>query len=82
MSAVAIIPARLGSTRFPRKVLADRTGKPLIRHVWERARLAPSLSRVVVATDDRSVHDVVYYDGCGRCGGGSSGSRSASPAAG
>lgn len=49
--AVAIIPARLGSTRFPRKVLADRTGFPLIRHVWDQARRAGSISRVVIATD-------------------------------
>lgn len=63
MSAVAIIPARLGSTRFPRKVLADRTGKPLVQHVWERARLASSLSRVVIATDDRTVHDAVLAFG-------------------
>jgi 3-deoxy-manno-octulosonate cytidylyltransferase (CMP-KDO synthetase) len=65
-AAVAIIPARLGSTRFPGKVLADLTGKPLVRHVWERARQASSVSRVVVATDDRSVHDVVRGFG-GEC---------------
>jgi 3-deoxy-manno-octulosonate cytidylyltransferase (CMP-KDO synthetase) len=59
MPAVAIIPARLGSTRFPRKVLADLTGKPLVRHVWERARMASSVSRVVIATDDESVRDAV-----------------------
>lgn len=53
--AVAIIPARLGSTRFPGKVLADRTGKPLIQHVWESTRRAASLSRVVIATDDDRV---------------------------
>jgi 3-deoxy-manno-octulosonate cytidylyltransferase (CMP-KDO synthetase) len=57
-SAVAIIPARLASTRFPRKVLADRTGKPLIQHVWERARLASSASRVVIAADDAGVAGV------------------------
>lgn len=57
-SAVAIIPARLGSTRFPGKVLADRTGKPLIRHVWESTRRAASLARVVIATDDQRVLDV------------------------
>lgn len=56
-SAVAIIPARLGSTRFPRKVLADRTGKPLIQHVWERARAAVTVARVVIATDHASVYD-------------------------
>ena len=57
--AIAIIPARLGSTRFPRKVLASRTGKPLIRHVWERARAASSLSRVVIATDEAEVLEAV-----------------------
>jgi 3-deoxy-manno-octulosonate cytidylyltransferase (CMP-KDO synthetase) len=66
MHAVAIIPARLGSTRLPRKVLADRTGKPLVQHVWERARLAASVTRVVVATDDTSVHDAVVGFG-GEC---------------
>ncbi|RMH13841.1 MAG: 3-deoxy-manno-octulosonate cytidylyltransferase, partial [Planctomycetota bacterium] len=54
MGAVVIIPARLGSTRFPRKVLADRTGRPLIQHVWERASLS-SVDRVVVATDAEEV---------------------------
>jgi 3-deoxy-manno-octulosonate cytidylyltransferase (CMP-KDO synthetase) len=52
---IAIIPARLGSTRFPRKVLADRTGKPLIQHVCENARRASCLARIVVAADDQSV---------------------------
>jgi 3-deoxy-manno-octulosonate cytidylyltransferase (CMP-KDO synthetase) len=57
MPAIAIIPARLASSRFPRKVLADRTGKPLIQHVWERARLARSTPRVVIAADDPAVRD-------------------------
>jgi len=52
---VAIIPARLGSTRFPGKVLASKTGKPLIQHVCEGAAKSKLLSRVVVATDDQSV---------------------------
>ena len=52
MSAViAIIPARLASTRLPRKVLLDQTGKPLIQHVWEAARACRLIDRVVVATD-------------------------------
>ncbi|MFM9957351.1 MAG: 3-deoxy-manno-octulosonate cytidylyltransferase [Phycisphaerales bacterium] len=55
MSVTAIIPARLGSTRFPGKVLACETGMPLIRHVWEAASRSRSASRVVVATDDESV---------------------------
>lgn len=65
-NAVAIIPARLGSTRFPGKVLADATGMPLIRHVVESARRASSLARVVVATDDDRVRDAVRSFG-GEC---------------
>lgn len=65
-AVVAIIPARLGSTRFPRKVLANATGKPLIQHVWESARLASSLSRVVIATDSHEVRDAVLAFG-GEC---------------
>lgn len=64
--ATAIIPARLGSTRFPSKVLADRTGKPLIQHVCEAAARAPSIERVVVATDDESVLRAVTAFG-GQC---------------
>ncbi|MBL0926147.1 MAG: 3-deoxy-manno-octulosonate cytidylyltransferase [Phycisphaerales bacterium] len=66
MGATAIIPARLGSTRFPEKVLADATGWPLVRHVHERARLAASVSRVVVATDHPRVMDAVRAFG-GEC---------------
>ncbi len=62
-SAVAIIPARLGSTRFPAKVLKDDTGKPLIVHVCERAAAAPSVSRVVVATDAPEVAEAVRSHG-------------------
>lgn len=50
--ACVIIPARLGSTRFPEKVLASGTGRPLIAHVWEAARRAGCAARVVVAADD------------------------------
>jgi 3-deoxy-manno-octulosonate cytidylyltransferase (CMP-KDO synthetase) len=52
MRVYGIIPARYGSTRLPAKVLADIFGKPLIQHVYERARRSPSLDRLVVATDD------------------------------
>lgn len=58
MDAVVIIPARLGSTRFPAKVLADKTGKPLIQHVYEAAR-ASRATRVVVATDAEVVAERV-----------------------
>lgn len=59
MSVVAIIPARYGSTRLPGKPLADIGGKPMIQHVYESARKAPELERVVVATDDRRIERVV-----------------------
>lgn len=54
-TAVAIVPARMGSTRFPGKVLADSTGWPLIRHVYAAASGASCVARVVVATDDERV---------------------------
>lgn len=63
---VAIIPARLGSTRFPGKVLANATGKTLIQHVCEAARRSATISRVVVATDDTKVADAVRSFG-GEC---------------
>jgi 3-deoxy-manno-octulosonate cytidylyltransferase (CMP-KDO synthetase) len=50
-----IIPARMGSTRFPGKILADRTGRPLIHHVYEAAAGAGCARRVVVATDDERI---------------------------
>ncbi|MGH8516974.1 MAG: 3-deoxy-manno-octulosonate cytidylyltransferase [Panacagrimonas sp.] len=49
-----VIPARLGSTRLPRKVLRDVAGKPLVRHVWEAAR-ASGAEQVVIATDEEVV---------------------------
>lgn len=52
---VAIIPARLGSTRLPGKVLLRETGKPLIQHVFEAVCRSGALSRVVVATDSQDV---------------------------
>lgn len=53
--AVAVIPARWASVRFPGKALAVIRGKPLIQHVWERAGELQSVERVVVATDDERI---------------------------
>lgn len=50
-----MIPARWGSTRLPAKPLQDIGGKPLVRHVWERARESRAFDRIVVATDDRRI---------------------------
>lgn len=56
---VAVIPARLASTRFPNKVLANKTGQPMVQHVWEAARRATLVHQVVVATDDERVANAV-----------------------
>jgi 3-deoxy-manno-octulosonate cytidylyltransferase (CMP-KDO synthetase) len=60
---LAIIPARLASTRLPRKVLLNKTGKPLIQHVWEGASACKAISKLVVATDAPEVADAVDYFG-------------------
>lgn len=57
MNALIIIPARLGSTRLPGKVLRELAGKPMVQHVWERVQAA-ALGPVVVATDDTRVAKV------------------------
>lgn len=59
MKIVGIIPARLQSTRLPRKLLLNVTGKPLIQYVWETACQCPELHDVVIATDSEEIADVV-----------------------
>ena len=59
MTVVAIIPARLASTRLPGKPLCDLLGRPMIQRVWERVRLARSVQDVLVATDDPGIASVV-----------------------
>src|SRR5262245_25831667 len=61
--ALGIIPARYGSTRLPGKPLVPLLGKPMVQHVWERARRARRLGDLVVATDDERIATVVT--GCG-----------------
>ena len=58
MKTAVIIPARMGSMRFPGKVLADLGGKPVIRHVWENAMRSKADS-VTVAADDPRVEQAV-----------------------
>jgi 3-deoxy-manno-octulosonate cytidylyltransferase (CMP-KDO synthetase) len=57
---VAIIPARWASTRFPGKPLVELRGKPLVRHVWERACRAAAVDRVIVATDDMRIAEAAF----------------------
>ena len=52
---LGVIPARFNSSRFPGKPLADINGKPMIQHVYERAKLSSSLCDVIVATDDERI---------------------------
>lgn len=62
MTFTVVIPARYASTRLPGKPLADIGGKPMVVHVWERAREAGA-SQVVVATDDERIRDVCRTHG-------------------
>lgn len=55
---LGVIPARMGSSRLPRKPLQPLLGKPLVLWVWERARRMDFLDRVVVATDSDEVAGV------------------------
>ena len=55
MSVLAVIPARYAAQRFPGKPLAVLWGKPMLRHVWERARAARGIDELVVATDDERI---------------------------
>jgi 3-deoxy-manno-octulosonate cytidylyltransferase (CMP-KDO synthetase) len=57
MTAVGVIPARWQATRFPGKPLAPIAGVPMVRRVWQGARAAKRLSRLIVATEDARVAD-------------------------
>ena len=57
-----IIPARMAASRLPGKPLADIGGKPMIRHVWERATAA-DIAPVWVATDHEEIMDVIRAAG-------------------
>ena len=59
MDVVGIIPARYGSTRLAAKALALIMGKPMIQHIYERAKEAPVLDEVIVATDDERIKKAV-----------------------
>lgn len=55
MKAIAVIPARLASTRLPRKMLREIAGKPLIGVVYEAVRSSPLLTDVIIATDSEEI---------------------------
>lgn len=59
MPAIVIIPSRYASSRFPGKPLCLLSGKPMIQHVYERARQARLVQDVFVATDNKLIYDTV-----------------------
>lgn len=58
-TVAVVIPARYASTRFPGKPLARLGGQPMIQQIYERARQARGVNRVIVATDDARIRDCV-----------------------
>jgi 3-deoxy-manno-octulosonate cytidylyltransferase (CMP-KDO synthetase) len=59
MKIIGIIPARLSSSRLPRKPMADILGMPMIGHVFLRSKLSPILDEVYVATCDQEIVDYI-----------------------
>lgn len=55
MKAIGVIPARWKSSRFKGKILADILGKPMIQHVWERAKESRILDDLIIAADTEEV---------------------------
>lgn len=63
INAIAIIPARLASTRLPRKILREIAGKSMLAHVYEAASKSPLLREVIIATDSEEVLEVARSHG-------------------
>lgn len=63
MEIIAIIPARMGSSRFPGKPLAPIQGIPMVGHVYFRTRMCRLLRETYVATCDREIFDYVHAVG-------------------
>ncbi|MEI6066100.1 MAG: 3-deoxy-manno-octulosonate cytidylyltransferase [Methylococcaceae bacterium] len=59
MNILALIPARMGSSRFPGKPMAPILGKPMIGHVYERIAKSPLLTMTAVATCDQEIFDYI-----------------------
>lgn len=59
MNILALIPARMGSSRFPGKPMAPINGKPMIGHVYERVARSPLLLHTAVATCDKEISDYI-----------------------
>ena len=60
---LAVIPARLASTRLPEKPLKDIAGKTLLQRVWEQTKTAQLVSKIVIATDSAEIQDLGHSFG-------------------
>lgn len=58
LRVVGVIPARLASTRLPRKILRPIAGRPMLAWVWDAARGCPQLDHLLVATDSEEVAEL------------------------
>jgi len=63
MTAIAVIPARLGSTRLARKMLREIAGQPLIGRVYQGVRASTQLEDVIIATDSEEILQVCRQNG-------------------
>ena len=63
MRAIAVIPARLASTRLPRKMLREIAGKPLVGVVYEAVHSSPLLDDVIIATDSDEILQICRQNG-------------------
>jgi 3-deoxy-manno-octulosonate cytidylyltransferase (CMP-KDO synthetase) len=63
VKAIAIIPARLASTRLPRKILREIAGHPMLAYVYQAARACEQLQDVIVATDSEEIAKVCRDNG-------------------
>ena len=63
MKAIGIIPARMGSSRFPNKPMATLLGMPMIGHCYHRTNMAPGVEKTYVATCDQVIEDYVQSIG-------------------
>ena len=63
MKVIAVIPARLASTRLPRKMLREIAGQPLVGVVYEAVRRSPLLDDVMIATDSEEILSVCREHG-------------------
>lgn len=59
MNIISIIPARMGSSRFPGKPMAKILGMPMIGHVYKRVKMSKTLNEVYVATCDKEIYDYI-----------------------